>query len=88
MSTTKARFQTADTPGCSNCTVDTMWPKVARTPLTDCDGVVLASGGGVVAPACWASEGTAAALVSKDSASPVGLVAAFPTSASTKHTAH
>lgn len=43
MSTTKARFHTAATPGCSNCTVETMWPRVALTPLCDCDPTLLAS---------------------------------------------
>lgn len=47
MSTTKARFQTAATPGCSSCTVDTMWCMVALTPLRDSAAVLSAFAVGV-----------------------------------------
>lgn len=83
MSTTKARFHTDATPGCSNRTVDTMWCIVALTPLRD-SAAVLA----FAAPSSGVSEGVAAGLASEREEADVG-AAALPAAllAAAKHIA-
>lgn len=77
MSTTKARFQTAATPGCSNCTVDTMWCMVALTPLRD-SVVVLSALALVVSLLSGVPEDAAAGLTSKEGEAEAVAVAVLP----------